>query len=345
MKIRIIIIFITLTCNAYAQNVIFLHHSTGGNVYHEGQVAEYINTYNQQHQTNINITEKAYPNDPWPWENYPYDYWKLWIDGSCENSQSGIECLSSLAQQYDVIIFKHCFPGAGIKSDKSNGDITSSKKTLPNYKLQYRALRELFDTMPDTKFIAWTLAPLHQLSTNKDEANRAREFVEWVNNEWLTEDGKEHPNIFVFDFFSLAAELDSNSVVGKFNCLKYEYEGSHSNGDSHPNKLANETIGPIFGQEIVEVALAKTEVNAVHIRKESEFNIFPNKLSRGENITVKIKTNEELTLSLFDINGRPVLRKTIHHTQQISTGNLSPGIYLVTLFSKTSSTIQKLLVK
>ncbi len=38
---------------------------------------------------------------------------------------------------------------------------------------------------------------------------------------------------------------------GQVNCLKYDYEGSHSNSDSHPNTVANQTAGPVFSQFIV----------------------------------------------------------------------------------------------
>ena len=32
------------------------------------------------------------------------------------NSEPGIQCLDDLCASYDVIIFKHCFPGADILS-------------------------------------------------------------------------------------------------------------------------------------------------------------------------------------------------------------------------------------
>ena len=40
------------------------------------------------------------------------------------------------------------------------------------------------------------------------------------------------------------------------NLLRYEYEGSHSDSDSHPNTLANQTVGPIFAQFLMASALA-----------------------------------------------------------------------------------------
>jgi hypothetical protein len=234
-----------------AQKIIFLHHSTGAGVYFEGNIQQWLTNYNSAHATNYQITERSYPNTPYPWENYPYDYWNLWINNAC-GANAGIECMQSLVQNYQVIIFKHCFPGAAIQQDDPTPSVNSAYKTLANYKLQYRALRALMDNFPNTKFIVWTLAPLHRNATNADQASRARQFVTWVKTSWLTEDGKAHPNIFVFDFYGLTAESNSSPVYGQVNCLKYDYEQSHSGNDSHPNTIANQTVGPLFGQFIVD---------------------------------------------------------------------------------------------
>ncbi|NJO69220.1 MAG: hypothetical protein HC830_08020 [Bacteroidetes bacterium] len=115
-------------------------------------------------------------------------------------------------------------------------------------------MRTLMDQYPNIKFIIWTLAPLHRLATNEANAVRAKQFVDWVKNEWLTEDGKPHPNIFVFDFWGYAAESNTSPTKGKVNCLKYEFEKSHTETDSHPNKAANEYIGPKFAEFIVNTS-------------------------------------------------------------------------------------------
>lgn len=256
MKTRLLIIFLILLTkwlSAQTGNAIFLHHSTGAGVFFEGNVAELIADYNDEHGTDIELTEFAYPDSPWGWENYPYDYWKLWVDGSCNNTIDNIQCLDKLCSTYKLIIFKHCFPGAGIEAGNGNGDVTSPEKTLNNYKLQYRALLALFDQYPDNKFMVWTLAPLHRLATNSEQANRAAQFVDWVKNSWLTEDGNEHPNVFIFDFFGLVAEQNENPANGQQYCLKYDYEGDHYGDDSHPNTIANQTIGPLFTEKIINV--------------------------------------------------------------------------------------------
>jgi hypothetical protein len=271
---QLLLFFLSISF-CHAQKIIFLHHSTGGGVYQQGNVAQWVQAYNKQNGTSYTITERSYPNTPYPWENYPYDYWNLWINGACNNNNSSVECMDKLTQNYDVIVFKHCFPGADVLADQGNASVSSNRKSLENYKLQYRALRTLMDSYPNNKFIVWTLAPLHRNATSVANATRAKQFVDWVKNEWLTEDQKVHPNIFVFDFFGLAAELNATPVNGKVNCLKYAYEGDHNGSDSHPNLLANQTIGPLFSLFVVD-AIKKLNTSLDEIKLEDNICIYPN---------------------------------------------------------------------
>jgi hypothetical protein len=264
---NILILLVSLATLSMAQDekIIFLHHSTGGMVYSKGSVAKTFAEYNKQHGTNISISERNFPNKPYPWENYPYDYWNIWVNGYCEQQNGtetykNVECLESLTREFDLIIFKHCFPGAEVLEDTGTPNIASKRKSLENYKLQYRALRNKLDKFPDNDFIIWTLVPLHRLSSNAAEtAERAKEFVDWVKSDWLTEDGKKHHNIHIFDYFSFAAELgnqeNGNSSVQY--CLKYEYELAHDNGDSHPNDLACKEIGDEFAKFILATMKSK----------------------------------------------------------------------------------------
>lgn len=246
---------LSLPCIAFAgtdEKIIFLHHSTGSGVYRTGGVEAWFDNYNQANKTSYDISERAYPSSPYSWSNYPYDYWNLWVNGMCDASQPGIECMDTLVASYDVIIYKHCYPGADINADTGNPDISSTRKTLENYKLQYRALRDMMDGYLNTKFIIWTLAPRHRLESTIDRGERSAQFVEWVKTDFLTEDGQSHPNIFIFDFWGNTAETSPNPPQGMTNFLRYDFERSHTDSDSHPNTLANETVGPIFAQFIVD---------------------------------------------------------------------------------------------
>jgi hypothetical protein len=62
-----------------AARILFLHHSTGECVWNGG-VADWFAAYNAAHGTRYAITEQAFPKDsPYGWENYPYDYWNIWV--------------------------------------------------------------------------------------------------------------------------------------------------------------------------------------------------------------------------------------------------------------------------
>lgn len=243
---------LALCVQSYSQKVIFLHHSTGGNVYYEGKVKEWIDDYNLNNNSHFELTERAFPNEPYEWKNYPFDYWNLWINQACDPGKPGIECINTLCRDYKMIIFKHCFPGADILEDTGNQDVGSERKSLENYKVQYRALLDMMDQYPGNLFIVWTLAPLHRLATTPENALRANEFAGWVKNEWLTEDGKSHKNILIFDFWGMTAAKEEIPGQGQANCLRYEYEKSHESGDSHPNVMANETVGPVFARFITD---------------------------------------------------------------------------------------------
>jgi len=316
----------------YGQEVVFLHHSTGYWLYDQGNVSDWINDYNLTNQTNYQITERFYPDTPYPWANYPYDYWNLWINDECDNSDPDIECLDKLSQDYDVIIFKHCFPGAQVLADEGNPSISSSTKSLENYKLQYRALRSLMDSYPDNKFIVWTLVPLHRLDTNAGNAARARDFVDWVKTTWLAEDGLSHPNIYLFDFFGYAAESNSNPENGQVNCLKYEYEKSHTDQDSHPNELANQTIGPIFAEFIVNTI--ESSSSSVELFT-SELSIYPNP-SDGKLIIDIDNEAGEFTLEIISVTGSVELQNNIYMSGEpmpLDFDDYASGIYFIRLYN------------
>ncbi|MFH0756032.1 MAG: T9SS type A sorting domain-containing protein [Bacteroidota bacterium] len=351
MKRSLLICFlISIIPFAFGQKVIFLHHSTGEGVYNEGDVPGWITSYNTGHGTGYQITERSFPNTPYPWENYPYDYWNLWVNNACDNTDPDIACLDKIAQDYDVIIFKHCFPGAGVLADDGNPQVGSEVKTLENYKLQYSALRDLMDTFPDNKFIVWTLAPLHRLATNASDAARAREFVDWVKTSWIAEDGKPHPNIYIFDFYGYAAESNPEPANGKVNCLRYEYEKDHSDSNSHPNVLANETIGPLFAEFIVNT-IEETEPVSVGDAEQnfpSAEQLFwsPNP-SSGNILIEMIQPAGRYHLDIIASNGAIVHQDVLRFTESslpLDIGHLGNGVYMIRVYNDESNFQGKLVM-
>jgi hypothetical protein len=217
-------------------DVIFLHHSTGENVW-LGGVPEFIDEYNEENGKDYDVRELDFPTDEYAWENFPYDYWNIWVNHEGSSNYRGQPTLETLTSKYDVIAFKHCFPVGYIEPDTGNPSVSSSEKTLENYKAQYEALKDKMHEFKNNKFIVWTGAALIESETEPEYAERTREFFDWVKDEWDEEDD----NIYVWDFYEL--ETDGGLYM----------KDGYSQGDSHPNESFSADVAPLFGQRIVDV--------------------------------------------------------------------------------------------
>jgi hypothetical protein len=226
-----------------AVNVLFLHHSTGNNIYNGG-VEQWCSEYNKNNTLKINFFQTYFPKAKkyrlfvYGWNNYPYDYYNIWVKHGDAGSYKDEPTLKTLTPLWDVIIFKHCYPSSAIVED-GKPDIDSPVKTLANYKLQYEALKKKLHEYPDTKFILWTGAVLTKKANTPDRAERAKEFHEWVKNVW----DEPGDNIYLWDFY----ELETGGGV----YLTDEYAVSPTN--SHPNKEFSAKFAPLFCQRVVDV--------------------------------------------------------------------------------------------
>jgi len=226
--------------------ILFLHHSTGKNIWYGNikenmcMVPRLLKEYNDQQGTKISIEERNFPQgNPYPWNNYPYDYYNIWVKNSGDKPHMKEPTLEILTREYDIIVFKHCFPVSNILEDDEKPDINSSKKTIANYTLQYNALKSKLREFPETKFLVWTGAALVESATSPDEAQRARDFNKWVINEW----DEPGDNIFIFDF----REIETDGGL----YLKPEYTTGKS--DSHPNEKLSTKAAKIFIDRIITV--------------------------------------------------------------------------------------------
>lgn len=245
-------------------NIIFLHHSTGEIIWQGKQTSKFLKLinsagrrlnigsdfgaqlpkllkeYNRTNNKNYKIREMNFPKaTPYGWKNYPYDYYNLWIKNAGEKPFMEEPTLEMLTRDYNVIIFKHCFPVCNIQPDQDIPDINSETKTLPNYKLQYTALRDKLHEFPETKFIVFTGAAQVKKNITEEEALRARDFFTWVVNEWDI----PGDNIYIWDFYNLETE-------GELYLLdKYAVSGT----DSHPNSEFAETVTHLLLNRITDI--------------------------------------------------------------------------------------------
>ena len=232
-------------------NVLFLHHSTGHNIYNGAKanghpdIKVWFDKLNADRDIHYNVVERAFPLSKkfrylpgYGWNNYPHDYYNIWVKNGEKAAYKFEPTLKTLTPLWDVIIFKHCFPVSAINEDDIL-DINSTRKTIANYKLQYEALKKKMREYPDTKFIVWTGAALTKSKTNEASAIRARKFFNWVKQEW----DEPNDNIFLWDFYELETE------GGLYLLDEYAIKPS----DSHPNKEFSARVAPLFCQRVVDV--------------------------------------------------------------------------------------------
>jgi len=233
-------------------NIAFLHHSTGGvidrgntsKVYYKlfgkGDVSKFFSKYNKLNGTKFNYKSIIFPKkDGYGWNNYPFDYYNIWVKHAGKIPYSGEPTLEILTQKYDVIIFKHCYPVGEIIFDNGHPDVNSEEKRIENYKEQYFELKKKLHTFPETKFLIWTGAALVQSETTPEKAQKVREFFEWVKRDW----DEPGDNIFIWDFFGLETE------GGLY--LKNEYATAPDN--SHPSVAFGDKVTPLFCKRIIDV--------------------------------------------------------------------------------------------
>ena len=229
--------------------ILFLHHSTGGVIFEGGinpesgekiNIPNWMDGYNKKEKTNYTIKEQAFPKDePYGWSNYPYDYYNIWVKHAGDIPYTEEPTLEILTKQFNLIIFKHCFPVSDIIEDNGIANVDSDIKTISNYKLQYQALKLKMYQFPETKFLVWTGAALSESNTTKENAERARSFFDWVKNEWDEKDD----NIYLWDFRQLETE------GGLFLTDAFLATA----GDSHPSSEFAGKVVPLFGQRLVDV--------------------------------------------------------------------------------------------
>ena len=257
MKNLIIVLFLVglLSCQSSNEGevtqIIYLHHSTGFAIWRgktnpyvykvtgKGDVEKFFSKYNGKHNTNYQISHRSFPEkEPYGWNNFPYDYYNIWVKNAGESAYMGQPTLEMLSASHDIIIFKHCYPVGDILEDTGIPDIDSDEKRLENYKVQYNALKEKMHEFAENKFILWTPAALTRNSTTKEKALRTRNFYDWIINEW----DERGDNIYLWDFYQYETEGELY--------LKDEYASGAD--DSHPNKEFSGKTAPLFGQFIID---------------------------------------------------------------------------------------------
>lgn len=232
-----------------SKKIIFLHHSTGANLLREGNIRSLLNAK----LPDVELWDHGYSFGPFrSLQNIshlvaPYLFELSDNNGNATGKDYGLKMNNtnpdgyatifsqpitnpatnefSRIMLYDTVIFKSCYPVTKIISDQQ----------LKQYQKYYLSVRQRIDTFPNKLFILFSPPPLRLSLTQKEFAQRARKFANWLKS---TDYVEKRKNILVFDFFDFLA--------GKItNTLKPEYCRSIIT-DSHPNSKANIEIGTYF---------------------------------------------------------------------------------------------------
>ena len=213
---------------ARSPSIIFLHHSCGQNLIEQGLVRESLS------ELGYEFYDHGYNDDGLRLADGTYSGTNFDVPGDNTDPDGLAEIFSqplhdppdntfSHLIQYDVIILKSCYPTSNITSEEQ----------LAEYQAYYQTIRDRMDQHPEKTFIVVSQPPEVPGNSDRDAADRAREFVNWLGSgEFLS----GHDNIFMFDFFDLLA--------GEDNFLRADYR--FDDYDGHPNERANQEIGPIF---------------------------------------------------------------------------------------------------
>jgi hypothetical protein len=245
-------------------SIIYLHHSVGEYIWngkptpfvqkavrkvspkladrlsYRGRLPKLFNAYNQEHGNEYLIHQLTFPKAaPYGWNNFPFDYYNIWVENAGDEPFMEEPTLEMLTRDYQVIIFKHCYPMSSIEPDQDSADIHSYVHTVANYKLQYKALKEKLQTFPETKFILFTGAVQVKANLTEEEALRTKEFFDWVREEW----DQPGDHIYLWDLYSL--ETDGGLY------LKDEFAVSPQ--DSHPNKEFAGRAADLLFNRIIDV--------------------------------------------------------------------------------------------
>lgn len=210
------------------QRILFMHHSTGLGIIQGGRVREAFTALGYEfwdHGYNEEGLVDAAGN--WlgvnwdvPGDNTDPDGWYAIFNQPVTSPPSNT---FSHMLEFDVVIFKSCFPSSHI----------ADEWMFEQYQEYYLSIRDVIDQHPDKLFVPFTTPPLVPNETDAAAAARARRWAEYLtSDEYLA----GHPNIAVFDVFTHAADADG--------FLRAEYRADE--WDSHPNDIANTALGALL---------------------------------------------------------------------------------------------------
>ncbi len=336
----------------------FVHHSTGRNMITDAGVRSLLDLHNEQFETSIEFWDHDYHSGnsvtgiivP---DSTVYHDWSYGVEAN--DIQPGgyytIFCGSSafrdsLFSRHDVIV---------LKNDHKTGDIIHDGQ-LAAYKYWYMLIRDEIDQYPDKRFVLVSGPPRRPEDITNGEADRAREFYDWLQS---PEFMNGHANISFFDLFDYLAYPDDPSDPQR-NMLRSQYRRPYGMTDSHPNEYANNVIGPVFAGMLIRVVdpswvsiVSDVQLPTATPRLHPNH---PNPFNPSTSIAYDLERPGLTDLSIFDLSGR-LIRSILTPTMQQpgsytlrwdgtdATGRTLPsGVYLYRLSSGRTAVSRRMVL-
>lgn len=239
--------------------ILFLHHSVGWGIIDQGKVRDLLAEYNRRNGTDYRLWDHGYNEDGLrdpqgvsqqrnfniPEDNTnPDGYAALFAQPRNNPPDNAF----SRILEYDVIIFKSCFPACNIENIGK----------LARFQEYYRSILATMQSYPDKLFIPCTPPPLTPGWTNRTEATNARAYSRWLTSQDFL---KGAPNVVPFDLFNALAE--NNTGASDYSMLRKDFRPGlfGLKKDSHPNRKANQTVAPLLVECITKAIEQYRKVN------------------------------------------------------------------------------------
>lgn len=230
--------FVEYTRNM-TQRVLFIHRSCGANLLEQGQVRQklaafqptaiLLDDYNQNshHVTTAEGSKRLFRIDFAGNDTTPAAYAAFFNPNNLQDTP-----LKEILTTYNAVIIKSCYPNNAIKSDEQ----------LAALRQNYKDIIAFFAQLPGKHLGIVTTPPLLPSKTTPEDAARARQLADWLAKTNLGE------RVKVFNFYS---QLASDAGQPDANMLRRDFRRWWTVlgiKDSHPNRRANRSIGPLFAQ-------------------------------------------------------------------------------------------------
>lgn len=146
-------------------------------------------------------------------------------------------------------------------------------------------------------------------------------------------------------------ELGLDSIVSiKIIDAVGSLDSLYSVYDSEGNKINDPfpTPFPSSGFDLNAVAALNqknTTTNIFNISSDNRISISPNPIQIGQKLNIHVKDKKLNHLSLISSNGQSIFKKSFTNTCQLSTNNLSSGIYFIKISQQNSVFSYKFIVE